>query len=161
MEIRKARPDDDFEAVAQLYLTVWRRAYRGLLPADFLAQLTPATWQPRRRWQQTWLAFDHGLLVGSCAAGPARQPQRAAMGEIYSIYVLPQKQQRGIGQQLMQAALTELATTYPQVYLEVLAANQAAQSFYRRLGFTQKGPVQLRTVPQGELALIEMSRGLP
>lgn len=160
MDIRQARIDDDFQAVAQLYLTVWRATYQGILPASFLAQLTPATWHPERRWQATWLALADDQIVGTCAAGAARDANRTGWGEVYSIYVAPDQQHQGLGQQLMAAALTKLSATYSQVYLEVLTDNCAARQFYQQLGFTQKGPAQTRTVPQGQISIVEMVRSL-
>jgi len=157
MKIRKARRDDDFQAVAQLYLDVWQATYAQLLPAAFLAQLTTATWHPEHRWQETWLAFDDtGWLIGTCAAGPARDQGYDDWGEVYSIYIRPDQQHQGVGQQLMAAALTALRKSCTQVYVEVLATNWRARDFYRQLGFTQKGTVQRRTVPQGELSVVRM-----
>jgi len=157
MKIRKAHRDDDFQAVAQLYLDVWWATYAQLLPATFLNQLSTNTWHPERRWQETWLAFDAtGRLMGTCAAGPARDQGYDDWGEVYSIYIHPSQQHQGVGQQLMTAALTALRESCTQVYVEVLATNQAARNFYRQLGFTQKGTVQRRTVPQGELLIVRM-----
>ncbi|WP_407889923.1 GNAT family N-acetyltransferase [Levilactobacillus sp. N40-8-2] len=157
MKIRKARRDDDFQAVAQLYLDVWQATYAQLLPAKFLAQLTTSTWHPERRWQATWLVFDDtGQLIGSCAAGPARDSDQVGWGEVYSIYIRPSQQHKGVGKQVMTASLMALRATFTQVYVEVLAANQGAQAFYRQLGFTQKGAVQVRTVPQGKLSVVRM-----
>ncbi|MFD1550385.1 GNAT family N-acetyltransferase [Levilactobacillus fuyuanensis] len=157
MKIRKAHRDDDFQAVAQLYLDVWRATYVQLLPAAFLAQLTTNTWHPERRWQETWVAFDdRGKLIGSCAAGPAREQGCEDWGEVYSIYIHPNQQHQGVGHQLMAAALTTLQGSFTQVYVEVLATNQSARDFYRQIGFTQKGTVQKRTVPQGELSVVRM-----
>lgn len=161
MKIRKAHRDDDFQAVAQLYLDVWQATYAQLLPAAFLAQLTTATWHPERRWQKIWLAFDDtGRLIGTCAAGPARDQGYDDWGEVYSIYIRPDQQHQGVGHQLMATALTALRETCTQAYVEVLATNQAARNFYRQLGFTQKGTVQRRTVPQGELLIVRMSLNL-
>lgn len=158
MFIRRAKQNDNFHEVANLYLTVWRSAYAGMLPAKFLDQLTVDTWHPERGWQQTWLAFQGEKVVGVCAAGPARKAERSNWGEIYSIYVHPRVQHQGVGQQLMTAALTALNATTERVYLEVLEANQSAQAFYREFGFRQKDPARLRTESQGQLSVIEMER---
>ncbi|KRO05128.1 hypothetical protein IV54_GL000338 [Levilactobacillus paucivorans] len=158
MFIRRARRDDNFHEVAELYLTVWRSAYEGMLSTKFLDQLSVDNWHPERGWQQTWLAFQGAKVVGICAAGPARKAERSGWGEIYSIYVLPSVQHQGVGQQLMAAALTDLAATTDQIYLEVLAANRVAQTSYRRFGFKQKDSAQLRIESQGELSVIEMER---
>jgi L-amino acid N-acyltransferase YncA len=135
--IRLARADDDFQAVAQLYWNVWQDTYRGLLPAEFLAELTPATWHPERNWRQQLLAFDdQQRLVGTCAFGPARDSQFAGWGEVNSIYLLPTVQHQGLGHQFMQRAMTALqAQAFDRIVLWVLATNESARQFYQRCGF--------------------------
>ena len=39
MEIRKLRAGDDLLAVSRVYEESWRRAYRGLLPQEYLDAL--------------------------------------------------------------------------------------------------------------------------
>ncbi|WP_164506367.1 GNAT family N-acetyltransferase [Levilactobacillus lindianensis] len=158
MLIRRARRDDNFQEVAKLYLTVWRSAYAGMLSAKFLDQLSVDTWHPERGWQQTWLAFQGSQVVGVCAAGPARKAVWSGWGEVYSIYVHPSIQHRGVGQRLMTAALTDLDAKTDRLYLEVLTANRAAQTFYRRFGFKQKDSARLRVESQGHLSVVEMVR---
>ncbi|WP_125583984.1 GNAT family N-acetyltransferase [Levilactobacillus cerevisiae] len=137
MLIRPARADDDFTAVAQLYLDVWRVTYRDLLPTEVLDQLTTDSWHPERHWQHQLLAFnDDQVLVGTCAYGPARDAQLTGWGEVNSIYLLPTAQHQGIGRQLMAQAMTALRVlAFDRVVLWVLTTNLPAQEFYRRCGF--------------------------
>lgn len=134
IRLRPATAQDDFEAVAELYLTVWRATYVTQLPAAYLDQLTAATWQPQKRWRQTVLAFEADKIVGVCAFGPARPSTWAGRQEIYSLYVLPAFQRQGVGQRLIQAAIARLAKPMP-IMLAVLASNQAARRFYETQGF--------------------------
>lgn len=135
-QIRFARPDDDFAAVAQLYLTAWRETYRPWLPATWLAKMTTAVWHPERSWRQTLLAFDDQQLVGVCAFGPARDEKFTGWGELRSIYLLASVQHQGLGRDLLtQARATLQQAGFSKVVLWVLAQNTPAQQFYQRLGF--------------------------
>lgn len=140
MRIRPARKDDDFQAIAQIYLTTWRATYAGLFDQAFLAGLTTDMWHPEKRWQQTVIAeTDEGRIVGVCAYGASRTPTLANMGEVYSIYILPAFQHLGLGQQLMAKALAQLKRQYRTAFLWVLRDNVSAVRFYETLGFKLTG----------------------
>lgn len=88
--IRPARADDDFSALAQLYLTAWQTSYQDMLPAGFLNQLTVAQWHPEQHWQHLFVAVnEQDQFVGVCSYGPSRRQRFASYGEINSIYLLP------------------------------------------------------------------------
>ncbi|MFC6181049.1 GNAT family N-acetyltransferase [Lactiplantibacillus daowaiensis] len=150
IQIRPATAWDDFEAIATLYLTVWRAAYQDQLSAASLAALTPAMWQPAKRWHYMQLAVTTDQqLVGVCTAGPARLPSWQGQSEIYSLYVLPAYQQQRVGYRLLQAALATLPADVP-VKLAVLTQNSVARRFYERAGFTLTGQTKTDTLPTGE-----------
>lgn len=152
IRLRPATAQDDFEAVAELYLEVWQATYTGLMPADFLAKLTPATWQPQKRWHHMLLAFDAGNIVGVCTFGPARSEAWSGHQEIYSLYVLPNYQHQQIGQRLIQAAIARLTQPTP-IMLAVLASNWPARKFYEAQHFVTVGrPYQVEVAPNVWLA---------
>lgn len=156
--IRPATADEDFDAIAQLYLTVWRSAYAGMIPAATLAALTPKLWRPAERWQLTHLAVTAtDQVVGVIAAGPARRSQWAGQTEIYSLYVLPGFQHQQIGSRLMQAALADLSSA-DVVNLLVLAKNQAARRFYDCIGFHDTGQHLVDTMPDGTKLINQIYR---
>ncbi|WP_461223968.1 GNAT family N-acetyltransferase [Lacticaseibacillus suihuaensis] len=155
--ITPACPSDDFTAVAAVYWQTWRTSYRNLVPAAYLASLTPATWHPETRIETTLLAKTAaGRIVGVCAYGPARRPARAGQGEVYSLYVLPEFQGQGLGRRLLQGALARL--TQPICYLVVLAANHGAQHLYADCGFVPSGERVTSPTPFGSLVEIIMER---
>ena len=120
--IVRAEADSDFGKIRQLYYETWQAAYRDLMPASYLQQLTPATWRPERRWQNMLLAMTaDGEVVGVCTFGPARHANYEGWGELYSLYVHPNYHHHGIGQQLIIQAHRRLKAVYPQNYLLVLA----------------------------------------
>jgi ribosomal protein S18 acetylase RimI-like enzyme len=135
IKIVPATAATDFAAVAQLYYDTWQVAYRDLVPAGYLDQLTPTTWHPEKRQNQTLLALAEDQLAGVCAFGPARDSRFAGAGELYSIYVHPAQQHQGIGQLLMQGALARLEPDFSSIYLVVLTNNLPARRFYEQQGF--------------------------
>lgn len=151
-QIINARVDSDFDAIRQLYYNTWQSAYRDLLPASYLQQLTPNTWHPERRWQNTLLAVTPaGSIIGVCSFGPARHTEHTGWGELYSIYVRSDYQSKGVGQQLVKRVLQRLQGEFSQVYLLVLADNVRAQRFYQRCGFCDTHQIYVDHAPFGEL----------
>jgi GNAT superfamily N-acetyltransferase len=156
-----ATADDDFRAVAQVYYTTWQATYPGLIPAAYLASLTPATWHPEKRWRQTFLAKVDGQPVGVCAFGPARAAEHQGMGELYSIYILPEYQGLGIGGALMRPAMARLDAQFAQSYLMVVAANAHAVSVYQHYGFQAVGGLHTIAVTGGDFVEQMMVRTAP
>ena len=147
--IKPATETEDWPAIRQLYFDTWQAAYRDLLPEAYLQQLTPATWQPQKRWQHTILAFSNTTPIGIVTAGPARDEHFATFGELYSLYVHPDCQHQGLGSRLLQAGL-QLIDTYPHQYLKVLANNAPAQQLYARAGFRDTQRRLVIHTPQGD-----------
>ena len=147
--IKPATMTEDWPAIAQLYFETWQVAYRHLLPEAYLKQLTPATWQPQKRWQHTILAFSNTTPIGIVTAGPSRDEHFATFGELYSLYVHPDYEHRGLGTRLLHAGL-ELIDGYPQQYLKVLVNNAPAQQLYARTGFSDTLQCLVIPMPQGD-----------
>ena len=83
VKVIEATANSDFDAIRQVYYVTWQDAYHGLISDDFLAHLSPASWHPERRWQDTLLAVDDkDKIVGVCSFGPARLPDFNGWGEL-------------------------------------------------------------------------------
>lgn len=136
IEITRTTQNSDFEAIKQVYYQTWQYSYRGLVPESLLDNLDPnTTWDPQTRWNNTLVAMENGRIVGVCTFGPARRKKYNNFGEVYSLYVLPKFQHRGIGQNLFQSALDILNKDYASLYLIVLKNNLFARAFYEMYGF--------------------------
>ena len=109
--IRQAVPEDA-EAVGTIYVETWRAAYPGMLPDRVLVDMSSA------RQQSSWrnsIAGQHGPAavivaeadtdgaVGFASIGRARDAGGPFAGEVYTLYVLPDFQERGLGRALLQA----------------------------------------------------------
>jgi len=122
----------DAGGIARVHVETWRTAYAGLLPDDYLVQMS----EPRRQawWRESIgrrkagivrvaTAAD-GTVVGFGNAGRTRTPSLPYAGEIYTLYVLPDWQERGIGRRLVRSLFEELAAArLRSVMLWVLAGN--------------------------------------
>jgi len=86
-------------------------------------------------------AFDAGTLAGIVGIAFESREKARHKVTLFGMYVSPTARQRGLGFELVQAALAE-ARTYegPRlIQLTVTAGNAAAFSLYQRCGFIQFG----------------------
>jgi GNAT superfamily N-acetyltransferase len=162
MKIRQAQPADAL-AIAQVHIRTWQIAYRDLLPAPFLAHLSPESQATRYTFQsedpqdpKTIVAIDdNGEIRGFASTMPSRDPDRLnhgleAYGELCALYVDPDHWARGIGAALITRSRADLvALGFNRAILWILAGNQRADRFYRLDGWLPDGATKTETRPGG------------
>lgn len=138
MEIRKTTQSDDFDAISRIYAVSWKTAYQGIVPQQFLEELSETSWSDKlssNQWDSLVVIID-GKYIGTSSVCPARDEALQGWGEIISIYLLPDCFGKGYGKSLLDAAISELAKLgYSKIYLWVLEENMRARAFYERNGF--------------------------
>jgi GNAT superfamily N-acetyltransferase len=96
------------------------------------------TWSKRLKddnvLSHTWVAKENDIVVGFVSAHKGSD-----INVLMALYVLPNYQKRGIGAELMKAALSWLGNDR-NVSLDVVRYNIQAIQFYKKLGFIENGP---------------------
>ena len=153
MVVRDARPDDA-PRLGEVNVATWQRAYRGLVPDDYLDSLTPnaaeARWrgriQDRAAGVHLLVAEVDGVVAGYATGGPYRTQQDAepevtdGWGELWAIYTHPGFQGRGAGAAVHDELLSRLAADgWTTVALWVLRDNAAARAWYEARGWHRDG----------------------
>lgn len=147
ISIRRARPADA-AAIAAVHVAAWRSTYPGILPDQYLANLSipriAANYQrglfERRDGEAMFVAVarpqaegERPTIVGFASGGRCRRPGMA-QGEIETLYVLDDWREMGLGRRLMRATAAHLsAIGCGSAMLWVLSENPA-RWFYGRLG---------------------------
>jgi len=156
--IRRA-VDADAEAIAALHIRSWQSAYRGQLPAEFLNRLSDELENRTNFWRshistagvgrhEIWTAEVESRLNGFAALGPARDVDAA--GELYAIYVDPERWSQGVGGTLLAHSSDRLAAHgYSAAILWVLESNARARRFYERAGWSTDGGAKIENLPDG------------
>jgi GNAT superfamily N-acetyltransferase len=87
------------------------------------------------------LAERQGEVVGYVGCGSSRDADAGPRtGEVRTFFVAPASWRRGVGRELMAAALADLRTRgYEDATLWTFAANQRANAFYANQGFVPDG----------------------
>jgi ribosomal protein S18 acetylase RimI-like enzyme len=149
IRFRKARPEDA-APLGALHVGSWRETYAGLLPSEELDALSAdaraAMWHailsdPAACGETAvYLAESGDEVIGFGACGAQRDGALAARGydgEFGAVYVLRSHQGAGVGRRLMRLMAEALrAQDRRGASLWVLRENEAARTFYDRLGGT-------------------------
>ena len=132
----------DAEELASVHVQAWREAYGELLPEHFYDDAARESRQVM--WsgllseedarERVRVARCEGRIVGFVAHGPAaahqgHSPERDE--QLYALYVLSSCYGHGVGQALLDQALSERPAQ-----LWVAKANARARRFYVKNGFT-------------------------
>ena len=169
--VRPPDDPDELYGAAVARVASWRAAFTGLVPQGFLDEMDPAA--IATAWSSSIVAGRSRLfvavvdppgggteVVGYAGVGPERdEAAPAGTGELYALFVHPDRWGTGVGRALADAALADLrAAGCLRVWLWVLAANARARAFYRSYGFTETPD---RTVSSlGDLPEIRLTRAL-
>lgn len=139
IEIRPARLSDA-RAIAALDVETWQATYAGILSTPYLAGLSP-----RRRevgWRSVILREPRDVRVAVDAAGTIRgfgscgpsRGERRFVGEVFTLYVAPDWQNRGLGRQLLIALFRRLVASERRSAIVWVLRDNASRFFYERLG---------------------------
>ena len=138
MEIRKINESDDLNEISSIYEKSWKWAYKGIIPQDFLDGIAEGKWinHLKKHEMTSFVTVADGRLIGTSSICPSRFECFSGMGEIVSIYFLPEFAGMGYGSLLLEAICDELRETgYNKAFLWVLEDNVRARRFYEKNGF--------------------------
>ena len=140
MIVREARLED-VGAIARVHVNTWRTTYRGIIPEDYLANLSYE--RREKNWVQIlknsdvflYVAVDKSEeIVGFACGGKERTGDSIYRGELQAIYILEAYQGQGIGRRLTLAIVERLAMLeIHSMLVWVLTANPACK-FYQAMG---------------------------
>jgi GNAT superfamily N-acetyltransferase len=140
---------DDADDLADVHITTWQEAYRGIFPDEFLSGLDRAR---RARWWRMFIndgarvhvAVANDSVVGFCHAADSDDE---AWGEVFSIYVHPDHWGAGHGHSLLAAGEETLAEAgHHRALLWVLEDNSRGRKFYERQGWVVGSPFRVEEI---------------
>lgn len=148
MRIREAEPADA-AAIAGVNVRAWRAAYRDQLSDEFLDGLSVeerfeqhrrSLEEPRAEWR-TWVAEEAGTVAGFAVTGPSEDADAdPTTGELYAIYLEPERVGTGLGRALFDHAVADLRERgFTAATLWVLETNERARRFYEVAGWSTDG----------------------
>jgi GNAT superfamily N-acetyltransferase len=140
----------DAPGVARVHVASWRRAYPGLINQAFLDSMDvesrTESWNRilRQTRGRVLVAEDDGVVGGFCAVGPSTEEN---WGEVYAIYLDPDRWGQGVGRALLAAGERALLDDGQwQALLWVLDRNVRARAFYERQGWLPGKPIRIENI---------------
>ena len=138
MTVRRIK-ESDREAVCGLYTAAWKAGYKGLLPQEYLDELTPDKINCIID-DGSFAVFDGERIAAHCHARAASEPEWRGWGEIHTMYTHPDYWRKGYGTAVFKRAEEWLYERgFDEVYLYVLEGNERAERFYKAQGFFPNG----------------------
>jgi GNAT superfamily N-acetyltransferase len=148
LRIREAETKDA-EAVARVHICAWQAAYRGQLSDDYLDGLSVDERLPNTRAMiegatadlRVWVAEDEDGVVGFAVTAPSEDADAdRKTGELYAIYLQPERVGTGLGRSLLEHAIGDLRSRgFQTATLWVLETNEQARRFYEIAGWKPDG----------------------
>ena len=139
IEIKKMETEEETRDKAYVHWCAWHNVYPGLVSQEYLDRFTLEKCEKIAfNWPDNLIiakAADH--VIGFVGFGDCGK-EASDTGEIFALYILSEYYGKGVGRQLMEAALQQLRE-YPQICLWVLKENKRAIRFYQKYGFCPDG----------------------
>lgn len=133
----------DAKQIAAVHITAWQAAYKDLLPAEILENLSLQ--QYTKNWQQyliegvkVWVIELKATIIGFASVCPSRDTDADPLStaEISAMYIYPNYWQCGYGTQLLNTVIQAMQQmNFKEITLWVLETNYFARSFYEKIGF--------------------------
>ena len=131
---------DDAEAIARIHVETWRTTYAGMLPDDMLVRMNlegqTKLWQRMLGDGETVLVAEDPAvgIVGFGSYGPNRSGRSGFSGEVYTLYIMPDYQSRGLGRGLLGALFGALQREGHDSALIWVLAGSPSRFFYEAMG---------------------------
>lgn len=140
MDVRAATVDDIGE-IQQVARQTWTVAYEDIVGPEEIERAMQEWYASSAIEQQLaaddvgyFVATDSGDVFGYASSGPSDAEN---CGELYSIYVHPDRWGDGVGARLLERATDHVVGLgFGRMRVAVLAENDVGNAFYRRCGFT-------------------------
>lgn len=143
IEIKDMQTPDEMKGKSYVHYKAWHEAYSGIIDEAYLDGVTLEKCEEiTENWPDNVLvAKDGDRVVGFSGYGPYRDDAMPGCGEVYSLYILADYYDKGLGFALMNASIERLSA-YKTIALWVLKDNERAIRFYERYGFCFDGAEQ-------------------
>lgn len=168
MQIRPAVATDASE-VADVHVRAWQVGYRGMLSMDYLDGLSATDRASRYSFGSmplegpyTLVALNDGAIRGLVTIGHCQDADLVAHGEIWALYVDPNRWGSGTGRGLIASARELLYRNgFSAASLWVLERNSRARKFYELDGWHPDGTCRTDRIGGASVEELRYRRPLP
>lgn len=121
--------ENNLSETAAVYMCSWKESHKDICSVQFiekhdLSYMTEFLSEKLKNGYELYIKYSGGIAVGTVGINPADE-------EICLLYVLPAKQGKGFGTELLKFAVKRCKNPY----ITVLDSNESAIDFYSKRGF--------------------------
>ena len=145
IKVRIAR-ETDFQDIAQVYIETWRDSYAGTLPDRVLINMKKEklvfSFSQTLQQHLEVLVVAEDIkegIVGMGSAGRNRDQRSKYLGEVYTLYVHPSHQNKGVGKMLLLRLFSELMKFNINSSIIWVLAGNPSRFFYEVMGGKMTG----------------------
>jgi L-amino acid N-acyltransferase YncA len=142
MNIRKASVEDA-AGIAHVHVASWKTTYAGIMPDEVLQNLDVQ--ERGKMWtsiltthkdrNSTYVATtEEGTVIGFASGGKAQSDTFGADAELYAIYLLEERQGKGVGRELFLHVVAELQEKQYESMVTWVVKDNPAVKFYESFG---------------------------
>ncbi len=138
MVIRPSQKTDALE-MSRVYVQTWQDTYLSVVPYGYLLEMSVPRYEQvflneiNSKQIISFVSEDAGRVVGFITGGFERNADDIYPGEIYTLYVLKNRQRQGIGGRLVSALVVQLNQSgIYSMLVRVLKLNPYKQ-FYKKI----------------------------
>ena len=119
LSVRTARPEDAAD-LARIYIESWQDTYAGVVSHALLGAMSHKGHTARWRTSIRTMGSTGAVLVaedarygaiGLCSLGAVRDRGLGFEGEVYTLYVAPDRQSQGLGRSILMSLFQRLVDT--------------------------------------------------
>jgi len=149
----------DVDYLGQIHAESWQQAYRNIIPDSVLDSITAEKRSSRFKkamqesGEENYILLVDNQPVGFTSIGNSRDDDLSDnIGEIWGIYLDPDRWRKGYGSKLLNWAEAELKSRgYKSISLWVLKDNHQARKFYEKHNYLKEGRTDKITIGDKEL----------
>lgn len=150
MQIRRAKLDDA-QSIAKVHVDSWRTTYKGIIPNDFLNNLSyeqrTELWKKNITRKDNYVVIvenNEGQILGFADAWKRENNVEENSVDLTSMYLLEKHQGKGIGKKLFKELFEYFKQKgYEKIFVEVLEENKT-RFFYEYYGAKLVKKVQIK-----------------
>lgn len=148
--------EETVSELGRVHALAWQSSHKGIVSEEFLYSFTPERQtkffqdEMKDESKSFYLAYLDDRPIGMISLNICPDGEAEDVGEIISIYLLPEYQRNGYGKQMIDFGIDVLRQNKKQfTFLWMMNINQKAKNFYEKCGFAYSGCEKMLSVEKG------------
>lgn len=138
--------DTNVSELGKVHSVAWQSSHKGIVTDEFLYSFTPERQtnffieEITHTSKLFYLAYVNNTPIGMISLNLSPKNENKDVGEVISLYIIPEYQRQGFGSEIMNFAINSLKHHGKKsIFLWVMNINLNAINFYKNYGYKYSG----------------------